>query len=113
MVKSKSEEAEIIRKRIRNIREEANKTQIEAAELLGVSPTTYPKYETRSDLPITLIGRFCKAFKVSPAYLIYGVKDTFRHQETEEYINAPTQTKNTVDQLQKSINELLGLGEED
>lgn len=57
--------------RIRNLREDNDKTQAEIAEILGTSQTMYARYERgANELPIRHLITFCKYYKVSADYIL-------------------------------------------
>ena len=61
--------------RIRNLREDADKTQQEIAEYLGTSQTMYARYERgANELPIRHLISLCKLYNVSSDYLL-GLSD--------------------------------------
>ena len=58
-------------KRIRDLREDSDKTQTEIAEYLGTSQTMYARYERgANELPIRLLLALCKYYNVSADYLL-------------------------------------------
>ncbi len=63
------------RKRIRDLREDADKTQTEIAELLGTSQTMYARYERgASELPIRHLIRLTEIYHVTSDYIL-GLSD--------------------------------------
>ena len=57
--------------RIRNLREDNDKTQAEIAEILGTSQTMYARYERgANELPIRHLITLCKYYKVSADYFL-------------------------------------------
>ena len=57
--------------RIRNLREDNDKTQAEIAEILGTSQTMYATYERgANELPIRHLITLCKYYKVSADYIL-------------------------------------------
>ena len=57
--------------RIRNLREDNDKTQAEIAEILGTSQTMYARYERgANELPIRHLITPCKYYKVSADYIL-------------------------------------------
>ena len=62
-------------KRIRDLREDNDKTQQEIADVLGTSQTLYARYERgANELPIRHLIRLCKYYHVSADYIL-GLKD--------------------------------------
>ena len=62
-------------KRIRDCREDHDKTQQEIADILGTSQTMYARYERgANELPIHHLVTLCKYYKVSADYLL-GLSD--------------------------------------
>ena len=58
-------------KRIRDLREDNDKTQTEIAEYLGTSQTMYARYERgANELPIRHLLALCKYYNVSADYLL-------------------------------------------
>ena len=62
-------------KRIRDLREDSDKTQNDIAEVLGTSQTMYARYERgANELPIHHLLVLCKYYKVSADYIL-GLTD--------------------------------------
>lgn len=62
-------------KRIRDLREDHDKTQQEIADMLGTSQTMYARYERgANELPIRHLITLSKYYKVSTDYIL-GLKD--------------------------------------
>ena len=62
-------------KRIRDLREDSNRTQKEVACILGTSQTMYARYERgASELPIRHLLTLCDLYRV-PADYILGITD--------------------------------------
>ena len=62
-------------KRIRDLREDSDKTQQEIAEILGTSQTMYARYERgANEMPIRHLITLCKYYGVSSDYIL-GLKD--------------------------------------
>ena len=62
-------------KRIRDLREDHDKTQQEIADILGTSQTMYARYERgANELPIHHLITLCKYYGVSADYIL-GLKD--------------------------------------
>ena len=60
---------------IRNLREDADKTQTEIAEILGTSQTMYARYERgASEMPIRHLITLCDYYYVSSDYIL-GLKE--------------------------------------
>lgn len=58
-------------KRMRDLREDNDKTQQEIADYLGTSQTMYARYERgASELPIRHLIALCKLYKVSTDYFL-------------------------------------------
>lgn len=59
------------RKRIRDLREDHDKTQTEIAEMLGTSQTMYARYERgASELPIRHLLKLADYYGVSTDYIL-------------------------------------------
>lgn len=59
------------RKRIRDLREDHDKTQTEIAEMLGTSQTMYARYERgASELPIRHLLRLADYYGVTTDYIL-------------------------------------------
>lgn len=57
--------------RIRNLREDSDKTQQEIADILGTSQTMYARYERgANELPIHHLITLCQYYHVSADYLL-------------------------------------------
>ncbi len=62
-------------KRIRDLREDHDKTQQEIADVLGTSQTMYARYERgANELPIHHLLMLCSYYKVSADYIL-GLTD--------------------------------------
>ena len=62
-------------KRIRDLREDHDKTQQEIANVLGTSQTMYARYERdANELPLHHLVTLCKYYKVSADYIL-GLSD--------------------------------------
>ena len=62
-------------KRIRDLREDHDKTQQEIAEVLGTSQTMYARYERgANELPLRHLITLCKYYGVSADYIL-GLSD--------------------------------------
>ena len=62
-------------KRIRDLREDHDKTQQEIADYLGTSQTMYARYERgANELPIRHLIMLCKYYNVSADYIL-GLSD--------------------------------------
>ena len=63
-------------RRIRDLREDRDKTQQEIAQVLGTSQTMYARYERgANELPIRHLIALCRYYEVSSDYIL-GLKDT-------------------------------------
>ena len=62
-------------KRIRDLREDHDKTQQEIADILGTSQTMYARYERgANEMPLHHLIALCKYYDVSADYIL-GLKD--------------------------------------
>jgi len=62
--------------RIRELREDHDKTQAEVAAYLGTTQQVYSRYEKgENEMPIRHIIALCRYYKVSADYLL-GLRDT-------------------------------------
>lgn len=58
-------------KKIRDLREDADLTQTQVAELLGTSQTMYARYERgASELPIRHLIALCRLYRVSADHIL-------------------------------------------
>ena len=58
-------------KRMRDLREDADKTQQQIAEILGTSQTMYARYERgANELPIRHLLTLCDFYRVSADYFL-------------------------------------------
>ena len=65
-------------KRIRDLREDHDRTQQEIADVLGTSQTMYARYERgANEMPIRHLLVLCKYYGVSADYIL-GLKDTIK-----------------------------------
>ena len=61
---------------LRDLREDADKTQTQIAEILGTSQTMYARYERRAnELPIHHLITLSKYYRVSTDYILGLSKD--------------------------------------
>ena len=59
------------KKRIRDLREDADLTQAQVAEVLGTSQTMYARYERgASEMPIRHLIALAKLYRVSTDYIL-------------------------------------------
>ena len=57
--------------RIRDLREDADKTQAELAKILGTHTTQYRRWETgETEIPTHKVIELCKFYKVSADYIL-------------------------------------------
>ena len=62
--------------KLRNLREDADKTQAEIAAILGTTQQYYANYETgKRPLPIDRLYILCRYYKVSADYILGLPKD--------------------------------------
>lgn len=62
-------------KRIRDLREDNDKTQQEIADLLGTSQTMYARYERgANEMPLRHLLKLCQYYRVSADYIL-GLTD--------------------------------------
>lgn len=62
-------------KRIRDLREDNDKTQEEIAKVLGTSQTMYARYERgANEMPLHHLITLCKYYKVTSDYIL-GLSD--------------------------------------
>lgn len=62
-------------KRIRDLREDNDKTQQEIADLLGTSQTMYARYERgANEMPLRHLFKLCQYYRVSADYIL-GLTD--------------------------------------
>ena len=62
-------------KRMRDLREDRDKTQQEIADILGTSQTMYARYERgANEMPIHHLLTLCRYYGVSADYIL-GLKD--------------------------------------
>ena len=61
---------------LRDLREDADKTQTQIAEVLGTSQTMYARYERgANEMPIRHILALCRYYNVSADYILGMSKD--------------------------------------
>lgn len=59
------------RRRLRDLREDADKSQAQIADILGTSQTMYSRYERGTiDLPLRHFITLCHYYRVSADYLL-------------------------------------------
>ena len=59
------------RQRLRDLREDADKTQEEIAAVLGTSQTMYARYERgANELPVRHLLKLCEYYQVSADYVL-------------------------------------------
>ena len=62
-------------KRLRDLREDHDKTQQQIAEVLGTSQTMYARYERgANELPLRHLVTLCRYYRVSADYIL-GLSD--------------------------------------
>lgn len=58
-------------KRIRDLREDKDLTQLQIAQILGMSQTGYSKYETgENDIPTAILIKMAEFYNVSIDYIL-------------------------------------------
>ncbi len=68
-------------KRIRDLREDHDKTQQEIADYLGTSQTMYARYERgANEMPIRHLIALCRFYHVSADYIL-GLNDRASHTD--------------------------------
>ena len=71
--------------RIRDLREDADKTQTQIAEYLGTSQTMYARYERgANEMPIRVLIALCQYYQVSADYIL-GFTNTKRPLPGNQY----------------------------
>ena len=71
-------------KRIRDLREDADKNQTEIATMLGMSQTGYSKYETgENDIPTAILIKLAKYYNTSIDYLLGETDCRERYPKTK------------------------------
>ena len=69
-------------KRMRDLREDHDKTQQEIADYLGTSQTMYARYERgANELPLRHLVALCHLYNVSADYVLGTVPDKNRKQK--------------------------------
>lgn len=67
-------------KRIRDLREDCDKTQQEIADYLGTSQTMYARYERgANELPLRHLVKLADLYNVSTDYILGRTSDPRRH----------------------------------
>lgn len=62
---------DIYMSKIRDLREDRDKTQADVANYLGIKQTVYSRYETgRSQMSIRMLIELCKYYHVSADYIL-------------------------------------------
>ncbi len=57
--------------RIRDLREDKDKTQAQIAKLLGIHTTQYRRWETgETEIPVHIVIKLCKYYNVSADYIL-------------------------------------------
>ena len=65
---------------IRDLREDADLTQQQVAEVLGTSQTMYARYERgANELPIRHLITLCKLYRVSSDYILGLTEELNKH----------------------------------
>ncbi len=68
-------------KRIRDLREDHDKTQQEIADMLGTSQTMYARYERgANELPLRHLVKLCRYYRVSADYVL-GLSDRLHSEK--------------------------------
>ena len=82
---NKKELIVIIGQRIRILREQNNKKQIEIAELLNTKQTVYSRYElNKTILPTHHLKTLCEYYNVSPEYILGYIDEQKELPRTEK-----------------------------
>lgn len=74
-------------KRIKSLRDEYEITQIEMADIMGVSKSTYARWETdEAIIPLVHLNNLCNYFKVSMDYMV-GLSEFKTYKNINKKIN--------------------------
>ena len=69
-------------RRLRDLREDHDKTQQEIADVLGTSQTMYARYERgANEMPLRHLVALCRLYNVSADYLLGTAPDPRRRQK--------------------------------
>ena len=69
---------------LRDLREDADKTQTQIAEVLGTSQTMYARYERgANEMPIHHLVTLCRFYNVSADYLLDTTPNKLRKQKSK------------------------------
>lgn len=80
--------------RVRDLREDADKTQAEIAQYLNVGTTTYRRWETgEREIPLHIIITLAKKYKVSIDYLV-GLTNDPKPSYIKNQVNVKTNKGN-------------------
>ena len=70
------------RRRLRDLREDHDKTQQDIADVLGTSQTMYARYERgANEMPLRHLVALCRLYNVSADYLLGTAPDPRRRQK--------------------------------
>ena len=70
--------------RMKNLREDSDKTQQQIAEILGTSQTMYARYERgANEMPIHHLITICKFYNISADYLLDTAPTKLRKQRSK------------------------------
>ncbi len=69
---AKDTERTEIGQRLVELRKKANKTQTGIADAIEINRDTYARYETDTELPLTILKKLCDFYKVTSDYIIFG-----------------------------------------
>ena len=101
--------------RIRDLREDADLSQEEFAEKIGLYKTTYARYERgEQEVPLCIAIDICKFYNVSLDYLAgYKPKEKTLYEQTKRVLTTKQQKLlNAYEQhteLQKAIDKILDI----
>ena len=72
---------------LRDLREDADKTQTQIAEVLGTSQTMYARYERgANEMPLHHLSELCRFYNVSADYFLDTAPSKLHKQRTARYI---------------------------
>lgn len=78
-------------KRIKSIRKESGLTQVQVAEIIGVSQPTYSEYEKKaSNCAFYTLQKIAKALNVSVPFLVDVKNEVFKEEQKETQIKKGT-----------------------
>ena len=87
---AKDTERTEIGQRLVELRKKVNKTQTGIADAIEIKRDTYARYETDTELPLTILKKLCELYNVTSDYIIFGNESSVYNVGNNSRVYQPT-----------------------